>query len=197
MLRNKRSLTPRRCIYSTDIYPSIYICNQPRNIRHRDKNEEKEKKGREKKGERNGTKGGWFTFPLRPAPFLDLATWNACTLYASYSSYSSSRTIVAKLGNLCVFWYSHSRFIFFSSPSLSPFFPSFSSTGIAKILDSGKPSKATLALQITSWDRRAPTTATLINLCLWSHKNALDSWSSYTHARTYTFHECLWKWESG
>lgn len=49
-----------RCIYSTDTYPSIYIYNRPRNIRHRDKNEEKEKKERKggKKGERNGTKGG-------------------------------------------------------------------------------------------------------------------------------------------
>lgn len=70
-----------RCIYSTDIYPSIYIHNQPRNIRHRDKNEGKGggKKKERKKGERNGTKGGWFTFPLRPASFLDLPTWNACT----------------------------------------------------------------------------------------------------------------------
>lgn len=85
------------------------------------KKKKKERKG-EKKGERNGTKGGWFTFPLRPASFLDLATWNACTLYANYSSYSS-RTVVAKLGNLCVFWYSRSPFIsfFFSLRSPPPF----------------------------------------------------------------------------
>lgn len=48
MLRNKPP--PSRCIYSTDTYPSIYIYNRPRNIRHRDKNEEKEKK--ERKGEK-------------------------------------------------------------------------------------------------------------------------------------------------
>lgn len=111
-------------VFIQRILTLLFTYTIDRNIRHRDKNEEKEKKERKggKKGERNGTKGGWFTFPLRPASFLDLATWNACTLYANYSSYSS-RTVVAKLGNLCVFWYSRSPFIsfFFSLRSPPPF----------------------------------------------------------------------------
>lgn len=117
-----------RCIYSTDIYPSIYIHNQPRNIRHRDKNEGKgggkKRKGKKEKGmERKGADLRFRSVPLRSSICRRGTRARIRQLFIILFA-----TIVAKLGNLCVFWYSRLRFISF-------FHPPFSSTGIAEILD--------------------------------------------------------------
>lgn len=123
-----------RCIYSTDTYPSIYIYNRPRNIRHRDKNEEKEKKGKErgKKRRKEWNERGliYVSASSRFVPRSgDVERVHVIRqLFIILLAYSRRET--RQFMRVLIF--SLSFYFLFLLP---PFSPSFSSTGIAKILD--------------------------------------------------------------